>query len=155
MGVSEAVARQRQRPNEIPGLWHRILTSAALAAPIGWIADVLGRPQSTITGLTAGGMVGAMGLRPQKVILGPLVGWMVGRALARNGVRVPSAAVAATTIVVYRTISAAVFRDAQVALLAERAREADLPLWSRWGPGAVTWGPDTRKTSRKLSAAST
>jgi len=128
MGVSEAVARQRQRPNEIPGLWHRILTSAALAAPIGWIADVLGRPQSTITGLTAGGMVGAMGLRPQKVILGPLVGWMVGRALARNGVRVPSAAVAATTIVVYRTISAAVFRDAQVALLAERAREADLPF---------------------------
>jgi hypothetical protein len=44
VGVSEAIARQRQRPNEIPGLWHRILTSAALAAPIGWIADVLGRP---------------------------------------------------------------------------------------------------------------
>ena len=59
VGVSEAIARQRQRPNEIPGLWHRILTSTALAAPIGWIADVLGRPQPTITGLTAGGVAGA------------------------------------------------------------------------------------------------
>ena len=122
LGASEAVARQRQQPNEIPGLWHRILTSAALAAPIGWIADLLGRPQSTITGLTAGGVAGAMGLRPQKVILGPLVGWTVGRMLARHGDRVPSSAVAASTVLVYRTISAAVFRDAQVTLLAERTR---------------------------------
>jgi len=34
--ASEAVARRRQRPNEIPALWHRILTSGAMAAPIGW-----------------------------------------------------------------------------------------------------------------------
>jgi hypothetical protein len=128
LGASEAVARQRQQPNEIPGLWHRILTSAALAAPIGWIADLLGRPKSTITGLTAGGVAGAMGLRPQKVILGPLVGWTVGRMLARHGNKVPASAVAASTVLVFRTISAAVFRDAQVTLLAERARDVDLPF---------------------------
>ena len=128
VGVSEAIARQRQRPNEIPGLWHRILTSAALAAPIGWIAEVLGRPKSTITGLTAGAVAGAMGLRPQKVILGPLVGWTVGRMLARYGKKVPASAVAASTVLVYRTISAAVFRNAQVTLVAERARDVDLPF---------------------------
>ena len=35
---SEGIARRRQRPGEIPPLWHRIITSAALAAPLGWIA---------------------------------------------------------------------------------------------------------------------
>ncbi|HLM28374.1 MAG TPA: hypothetical protein VK360_00515, partial [Acidimicrobiales bacterium] len=33
---SEALARRRQRPGEIPGVWHRILVSGALAAPLGW-----------------------------------------------------------------------------------------------------------------------
>jgi hypothetical protein len=44
------------------------------------------------------------------------------------------AAVATVTLVIYRTLSAAVFRDAQVTLLALRAKVADLPfvvsVWS-------------------------
>ena len=86
---SEAMARLRQRPNEIPALWHRILTSAALAAPIGWIAECWVAPNPPIVGLPAGGVVGAMGLRPQKVVLGPLVGWLVGGALGRRDNQVP------------------------------------------------------------------
>jgi hypothetical protein len=128
LGASEAVARLLQRPNEIPALWHRILTSAALAAPIGSIADLLGRPQPTTLGLAAGSVVGAMGIRPQKVALGPLVGWLVGSAFDRRNHRVPSSTVAAATVLVYRTISAMLFRDAQVSLLAERASETDLPF---------------------------
>ena len=42
LAAAEAVARARQRPGEIPALWMRILTSGALAAPLGWAADRLG-----------------------------------------------------------------------------------------------------------------
>ena len=128
MGSSEAAARLRQRPNEIPALWHRILTSAALAAPIGWVADLVGRPQSTTVGFAAGSVAGVMGIRPQKVVLGPLVGWLVGGALGRRNDRIPASTVAAATVLVYRTTSAVLFRDAQLSLLAERARETDLPF---------------------------
>ena len=38
LAVSEAVARARQRPGEIPPLWQRIAVSAALVAPLGWAA---------------------------------------------------------------------------------------------------------------------
>ena len=38
LGTSEAVARARQRPGEIPARWHRIAFSVALAAPAGWAA---------------------------------------------------------------------------------------------------------------------
>ena len=43
LGASEAVARARQRPGEIPALWQRIAVSAALAAPLGWVAGRLTR----------------------------------------------------------------------------------------------------------------
>src|SRR6266542_283944 len=43
LGALEAVARARQRPGEIPALWQRILTSSALAAPLGWTAERLTR----------------------------------------------------------------------------------------------------------------
>jgi hypothetical protein len=67
-------------------------------------------------------------VRPQKVALGPVVGALVGRAMAAGG-RVPSgAAVAATTVLAYRTLSAVVFSDAQMSLLSERARAEDLPF---------------------------
>src|SRR6266496_3720894 len=41
LGASEAVARARQRPGEIPALWQRILASSALAAALGWAAERL------------------------------------------------------------------------------------------------------------------
>ena len=128
MAGSESMARLRQQPNEIPALWHRILTSAALAAPIGWIVERLRQPHSSTVGLAAGSVVGAMGLRPQKVVLGPLMGWLVGGALGRRNKRIPASTVAAATVLVYRIMSAVLFRDAQVTLLAERARETDLPF---------------------------
>jgi hypothetical protein len=73
-------------------------------------------------------LAGALGLRPQKVVLGPLVGAGVGRALAARGRPVPAAAVASTTVLAYRVLSALLFREAQVSLLAERVPAADLPF---------------------------
>ena len=44
LGASERVARARQKPGEIPPIWQRIAVSAALAAPIGWVAGRAQRP---------------------------------------------------------------------------------------------------------------
>jgi hypothetical protein len=71
-------------------------------------------------------MVGAMGLRPQKVAMGPVVGAAVGQALARGPAS--SAVVASSTVLAYRSLSALLFRDAQLSLLADRASAADLPF---------------------------
>jgi hypothetical protein len=127
LGVSEAVARARQRPGEIPALWQRIATTSALMAPLGWAAGRFTGAGPVVVGTSAGTVVGAFGLRPQKVALGPLVGAAVGVAAARRR-GVPPAAVASTTVLAYRLLSARLFRDAQMSLLAERARAEDLPF---------------------------
>jgi hypothetical protein len=128
LGVSEAAARARQRPGEIPALWHRIATTSALMAPVGWAAGRFTAVGPVVVGTSAGTVVGVFGLRPQKVALGPLVGAAVGLAAAARRRRVPTAAVASTTVLVYRVVSAWLFRDAQVSLLAERVRAEDLPF---------------------------
>src|SRR5262245_8831660 len=128
LGASEAVARARQRPGEIPALWQRIAMSAALVAPLGWAAGRFARAGPVAVGTCAGTVAGALGLRPQKVAMGPLVGAGVGLAAARRGRPVPASAVASSTVLAYRLLSAALFRDAQVTLLAERVRAEDLPF---------------------------
>jgi hypothetical protein len=126
--ASEAVARARQRPGEIPPLWQRIATSAALVAPLGWAAGRLTRAGPVAVGTATGALGGLLGIRPQKVLLGPPFGAAVGGVLASRRRQVPAAAVASTTMLAYRVASALVFRDAQVSLLAERVRAEDLPF---------------------------
>jgi hypothetical protein len=129
LAASEVAARRRQLPNELPALPHRILASAALAAPLGWLAGRLGgRDHPVAVGAGAGAVAGALGLRPHKVVAGPLVGAAVGRVLQAVDPAVPAPVVGATTVLAYRVASAAVFRDAQVSLLAEEADAADLPF---------------------------
>jgi len=140
--VVDAVARARQRPGEIPALWSRMAASAAIAAPLGWAVGRTGAGPVAVAGL-AGTAAGTLGLRPQKVALGPVVGLAVGTALSRrraaerNGRpgsepraprQVPASVVAATTVLTYRTVSALLFREAQVSLLAERVPAQDLPF---------------------------
>jgi hypothetical protein len=144
MATADAVARARQRPNEIPARWSRILASGAMAAPLGWVADRVTRGRGSRDGpfpggaapgrglgpvpvaTVAGAAAGALGLRPQKVALGPVVGAAVGLGL--RPARAPGAVAAAAAVVGYRIVSAALFRDAQVSLLAERVTAADLPF---------------------------
>jgi len=127
LGVSEAVARARQRPNEIPPLWQRIATSSALVAPLGWAAGRIGAGPVAV-GTATGAVGGLLGVRPQKVALGPLLGAAVGRTLAALPSPVPASAVAAGSMLAYRVSSALLFRDPQVSLLAERVRAEDLPF---------------------------
>ena len=126
--ASETVARRRQRPNEIPALWHRILTSGAMAAPFGCLAGRVSSAGPVATATGAGAIAGLMGLRPQKVALGPLFGAALGRVLARVDPRLPPAVVAGATVVAYRITSAALFRDTQVSLLAEKATADEVPF---------------------------
>ena len=120
LGASEALARARQRPGEIPAIWQRIAVSAALAAPSGWMAGRLTGAGPVAVGAATGLSVGALGLRPQKVALGPLVGAAIGWAFASRGRPAPASVVASSTVLAYRTLSALLFRDAQLSLLAER-----------------------------------
>jgi hypothetical protein len=126
LGLSEAVARSRQQEGEIPALWQRIAVSAAMAAPVGWVLGKATGAGPRTVGAALGAVVGAMGVRPQKVALGPVVGAAVGQALSRGPA--PAAVVASSTVLAYRSLSAAVFRDAQVSLLAERVSAAALPF---------------------------
>jgi hypothetical protein len=128
LAACEAVARVRQRPGEIPPLWARIATSAALVAPLGWAAGRVTGAGPVTVGAATGTLGGLLGIRPQKVLLGPLFGAAVGRGLAARGHSVPASVTAAVTMAAYRSASALVFRDAQVSLLAERVPAEDLPF---------------------------
>jgi hypothetical protein len=127
LGAAEAVARARQRPGEIPALWSRILASGALAAPLGYAADRLAGAGPVPVATAAGATAGALGLRPQKVLLGPAVGALVGLGLERSGQQAGSVA-AAAAVVGYRSTSAVLFRDPQLSLLAERVKAEDVPF---------------------------
>src|SRR6478609_539432 len=128
LAAAEWVARTRQRQGEIPAIWQRIATSAALVAPLGWAAERTVHAGPVAIGAGVGTVGGLLGVRPQKVLLGPLLGAAVGRALSAGGRRVPGAIVAGATMLAYRTASALIFRDAQVSLLAERVAAEDLPF---------------------------
>ncbi len=128
LGLSEAVARARQRPGEIPALWQRIATSTALVAPLGWAAGRLFGAGPVPVAVITGAIGGVLGIRPQKVVLGPLLGASIGFGFASLKRQVPAATVASATMLSYRVSSALLFRDAQVSLLAERVRAEDLPF---------------------------
>jgi len=128
LAACEAVARARERPGEIPPLWARIATSAALVAPLGWAAGRVTDAGPVTVGAATGALGGLLGIRPQKVLLGPLFGAAVGGALAARGRPVPPSVTATVTMAAYRVASALVFRDAQVSLLAEHVRAEDLPF---------------------------
>jgi len=125
---AKAVASAGRRGIEIQPLWYRILSTGALVAPLGWLAGKTTSAGPTQIGTATGLLAGLLGVRPQKVIFGPLVGAAVGWGLAALERRPSPAAVATITLVIYGMLSAAVFRDAQVTLLAVRAKVADLPF---------------------------
>src|SRR5215470_2581555 len=78
MAGIDALARARQRPNEIPPFWGRLAASTALAAPLGWSVNRLTGAGPTAVGVLTGALAGVLGVRPQKVALGPSVGLVVG-----------------------------------------------------------------------------
>jgi hypothetical protein len=76
----------------------------------------------------SGAVAGGLGLRPQKVALGPVLGAAVGGAFGLRDRAAEPAVVAATSVVAFRLLSAMLFRDAQISMLAERVQAEDLPF---------------------------
>jgi hypothetical protein len=128
LGAAEAVSRAQQRPGEIPEVWSRILASGALAAPVGWVGGRLSGAGPLTVGIVSGGVAGGLGLRPQKVALGPVLGAAVGGGFGLRDRAAEPAVVAATSVVAFRVLSALLFRDPQVSMLAERVQAEDLPF---------------------------
>jgi hypothetical protein len=122
------VARRRQRPGEIPALWSRIVASAAIAAPLGWLLGLVPGVGVVVAATVAGAVAGLLGLRPQKVLLGPAVGVATGLGLWALDPDTSAAVGATAAVVIFRIVSAAIFRDPQVSLLAERVTPAELPF---------------------------
>jgi hypothetical protein len=102
--------------------------STALAAPVGWAVGRFTRLGPREVGLGVGTVVGALGLRPEKVAMGPVVGAAVGGLGVLTRRPLPASVVASGTVLSYRVMSTLLFREAQVSLLAERARREDLPF---------------------------
>src|SRR6478672_5057101 len=100
LATTERIARAMQRPGEIPPLWQRIATSAALVAPLGWAAGRLRAGPVTI-GAATGAIGGLLGVRPEKAVLGPLLGAAIGRAMAAPPGPASAAAVASATMAAY------------------------------------------------------
>ena len=128
LGAAEAVSRARQKPGQIPDLWSRILATGALAAPVGWAGGRLTGARPLTVGTVSGVVAGGFGGRPQKVALGPVVGAAVGGAFERRARAPEPAVVAATSVVSFRVLSALLFPDPQVSMLAERVQAEDLPF---------------------------
>jgi hypothetical protein len=128
LAVTDAVARKRQRPGEIPALWSRIIASGAIAAPLGWAFEAVTGAGPLIVGLVAGATAGLIGIRPHKAILGPIVGIVVGWALSAAWAAVAAAVTALAVVVIFRVVSSLVFRDPGVSLLAERVDAEQLPF---------------------------
>jgi hypothetical protein len=128
LAACEAVARSRQRPGRIPPLWSRIVMSGALMAPLGWAVGALTGFGPLVIGVFGGTVSGLLGIRPHKVTLGPVVGLLVGWSLSASWPAVPAAVTAATAVVTFRVVSALLFRDPGVSLLAERVDAEKLPF---------------------------
>ena len=128
LAAVDVVARRRQQPGEIPALWSRIAASGAIASCLGWVVGRTTGLGPLAIGTGAGAAAGALGLRPQKVALGPVVGAAVGTAYALRRRPANLALVAGTSVVAFRGLSAVLFRDEQLSLLAEEAPAAELPF---------------------------
>ena len=128
LAVTDRISRAQQRPGEIPPLWGRIAISAALVAPLGWASGRVKGVGPLPVAIGTGALGGLLGIRPQKVIFGPLLGAAVGGVFAARSRPVSAAIVASTTMLAYRTLSALLFREAQVSLLAESVPAEDLPF---------------------------
>jgi hypothetical protein len=128
VAITDRVARARLRPNEIPALWSRIVAGVVIAAAFGWLLGLIPGVGPVLAAIIAGTAAGLLGLRPQKVALGPVVGAGVGFGLWAISPSTSTAIAAAVAVGVFRLVSAAVFRDPQVTLVAASALAADLPF---------------------------
>jgi hypothetical protein len=107
-------------------IWQRIIAGALLMALLGWLLGLVYDAPLFIA-IVSGALLGVLGLRPLKVALGLAVGAGVGVLFAALDGGAEPALVAAAVTIVYRVISALVYRDRPlVRVMAEEVPAAEL-----------------------------
>jgi hypothetical protein len=126
MAVTDAVGRVLQKPGQVPPLAGRILASALLMAIAGGaLGLVLGDGSGLVVAVASGLFLGALGLRMGKLALGLGCGLAVGVA----GIDLAPAVTAAAVTIVYRGVSAFVYRGRPLTrLMAEEVPASQLPF---------------------------
>lgn len=108
---AEVLTTRLRGAGETKPLWHRILSAALLMALVGWLLGViLGDDRTLAIALICGGALGLAGLRAAKLGIGLAVGAAVGVLFGLPDGGVAPAIVAAVVTVVYRLVSAVVYR---------------------------------------------
>ncbi|HEY6891989.1 MAG TPA: hypothetical protein VI300_29575, partial [Solirubrobacter sp.] len=118
---AEALSTLRQGVAQPKPLWARVIASGLLMALFGALLGLfLG---ALPTAIVAGALVGAMGVRPLKLLLGIAVGVAVGLLLDEP------ALAAGVTAVVYRSLSAFLYRKRPLVRIMAEAVPADELLY--------------------------
>jgi hypothetical protein len=126
MAVSDALGRMAQKPGQVPPLFGRIVASALLMAIAGGaLGLLLGDGSGLAVAVLSGLFLGALGLRAGKLALGLACGVVVGLV----GIDLAPAVTAAAVTVVYRSVSAFVYRGRPLTrLMAEEVPASQLPF---------------------------
>jgi len=126
MTAADVGGRLLQKPGQVPPLFGRIVASALLMAIAGGaLGLVLGSGSGLIVAVASGLLLGALGLRAAKVALGLGCGVVVGLV----GIDLAPAVTAAAVTVVYRCVSAFVYRGRPLTrLMAEEVPASQLPF---------------------------
>ena len=128
VGVGEAVTDATRTPGTAKPVAWRIVSSAAVAATLGWLIDLVVRdPSLPLFGALFGVVFAAIGFRLAKLAIGAVVGLTVGLILAEVWPQAGLSWVAALTVVAYRVLSAFIYRGReQVAIMGERVPSSEL-----------------------------
>jgi len=150
-GVTDAT---RESGTPKPVGW-RIVSSAAVAAALGWLVDLI-LPDShlAVYGALLGLLFGAIGFRVKKMALGAGVGIVVGLGFEVMWPDGGLAWVSAVTVVVYRLLAAISYRGReQVSIVGEAVPAADLEFVVPFATHARYVGVDYLKEYADLTGA--
>jgi hypothetical protein len=125
---TELVTTMRREPGAVKPLGQRILGSVLLMALFGWLLGLIyGPDRPLLTALISGAVLGALGLRPLKLLLGLGVGVVLGALFQALDTAPEPALVAAAVTLAYRLIAAVAYRDRPlVRVMAEEVPAAEL-----------------------------
>jgi hypothetical protein len=155
VGGGEAITDAIREPGTAKPIGWRIVSSAAVAAIVGWLVDLVAPELSlALYGALFGMLFGAIGFRLAKLALGAGVGIAVGVLLEALWPDAGLAWVAAITVVGYRIIAAIIYRGReQVAIMGEAVPAADVEFVVPFATHSRYVGVDFLKEYADLTGA--
>ena len=155
IGIGEAVTDATRTPGTAKPVAWRIVSSAAVAASIGWLV-ALAAPDLhlAVYGVLFGVAFAAIGFRLAKLAIGAAAGLIVGLILDAVWPEAGLAWLAALTVVAYRVPAALIYRGReQVAIMGERVSPAELEYVVPFAASSRYVGVDYLKQYADLTGA--